>query len=75
MINYQGSGKLFDASLKLQRRKITRTSLTGLLFRYPMMTGKVITMIYWQAFRLLLKRTPFFSHPQKRGIGVERVSR
>jgi DUF1365 family protein len=75
MIDYQGGGKLFDASLKLYRREITRRSLTRMLVRYPMMTGKVIAMIYWQALRLILKRTPFFSHPQKRKSIVERGSK
>jgi len=65
MIDYQGGQKLFDASLALHRREITRPSLTEVLIRYPMMTGKVITMIYWQALRLILKRTPFFPHPKK----------
>jgi DUF1365 family protein len=66
MIDYQGGEKLFDASLRLQRREITRRSLTRMLIRYPMMTGKVITMIYWQALRLVLKKTPVFTHPKKR---------
>jgi DUF1365 family protein len=64
MIDYQGEEKLFDASLALQRRVITRSSLNGVLLRYPVMTGKVMTMIYWQALRLILKKTPFFAHPQ-----------
>jgi len=64
MIDYQGGDKLFDASLALKRRIITRSSLNGMLLRYPLLTGKVITMIYWQALRLVLKRTPFFSHPE-----------
>ena len=64
MIDYQGGEKLFDASLALQRRKISRSSLNGVLLRYPVMTGKVITMIYWQALRLVLKKTPFFAHPK-----------
>ena len=64
MIDYQDGEKLFDASLALQRRAINRSSLNGVLMRYPVMTGKVITLIYWQALRLMLKRTPFFSHPK-----------
>ncbi len=71
MIDYQGEEKLFDASLALYRREITRSSLTRVLLRYPMMTGKVIAMIYWQALRLILKRTPFFSHPKKRDPIIE----
>ena len=64
MIDYQGGEKLFDASLTLRRREITRSSINGVLLRYPIMTGKVITMIYWQALRLVLKKTPFFDHPE-----------
>ena len=75
MIDYQGDQKLFDASLSLYRREITRTALTGLLVRYPVMTGKVTAMIYWQALRLLLKKTPVFTHPKKRKPLDERVSR
>jgi DUF1365 family protein len=66
MIDYENSEKLFDASLALQRRAITRRSLTRVLIQYPVMTAKVVTMIYWQALRLVIKRTPFFSHPKKR---------
>jgi len=68
MIDYQKGEKLFDASLALHRQAITRAALTRVLIRYPMMTGKVIVMIYWQALRLVLKRTPFFSHPKKKRI-------
>jgi DUF1365 family protein len=66
MIDYEKGDKLFDASLALQRRPINRQALTRVLFRYPMMTVKVITLIHWQALRLLLKKTPFFDHPKKR---------
>jgi len=65
MIDYRQGEKLFDASLSLSRREITRSVLTRVLIRYPMMTAKVVAMIYWQAFRLILKRTPFFTHPKK----------
>jgi len=75
MIDYQGETKLFDASLALSRREISRGSLTRVLIRYPVMTGKVITMIYWQAFRLVLKGTPFFPHPKKSASRGERISR
>jgi DUF1365 family protein len=75
MIDFQGGEKLFDASLTLKRRELSRAALTGVLIRYPMLTGKVIAMIYWQALRLILKRTPFYSHPDKRESMVERVSK
>ena len=73
MIDYENGSKLFDASLALQRRHINRQALTRVLLRYPVMTGRVIALIYWQALRLLLKRTPFFTHPKKRKLSSERI--
>ena len=75
MIDYEKGEKLFDASLALQRRPINRQALTRVLLRYPVMTGKVITLIYWQSLRLLLKRTPVFTHPKKRELSSERIQK
>ncbi len=61
-----GGGKLLDATLTLARREITGTSLAAVLAWHPFMTGKVLAAIYWQALRLWLKRTPFFTHPARR---------
>jgi len=66
MIDYEKGEKLFDASLTLRRRPINRHALTRVILRYPVMTGKVISLIYWQSLRLLLKKTPVFTHPKKR---------
>ena len=68
MIDYEDTKKLFDASLKLKRREISPWALSDVLIKYPLMTAKVTTMIYWQALRLLLKKTPVFTHPRKRRL-------
>lgn len=61
----EGSGeRVFDATLDLERRPLSPAELRRCLLRHPWMTGKVHAAIYWQALRLLLKRTPFFSHPK-----------
>lgn len=65
MIDYHKGIKLFDATLALERRLLDRRALSGVLIRYPAMTVKVITLIYWQALRLILKKTPFYPHPKK----------
>ena len=65
MIDYQGGKRVFDASLALHRREITPAALTNMLIKYPMLSGKVVAMIYWQALRLVIKKTPF-SHTQKK---------
>jgi len=66
MIDYQKDQKLFDATLVLHRRAISRRTLTHMLVKYPLMTVKVSVMIYFQALRLVLKKTPFYEHPNKR---------
>jgi DUF1365 family protein len=72
MIDFENGQKLFDASLQLKRREISPWALAEVLIKYPLMTAKVTTMIYWQALRLLLKKTPVFVHPKKRKTTGER---
>jgi DUF1365 family protein len=66
MENARAGKKLFDATLVLERRPITSAALAGVLLRFPLMTGKIIAAIHWQALRLWLKRTPVYDHPAKR---------
>lgn len=61
MQDWQGEEKLFEATLGLQRTELTRQNLHRHLLAFPWMTGKTLLGIYWQALRLLLKRTPIFS--------------
>jgi DUF1365 family protein len=68
MIDIEKGKKLFDASLMLKRQPISHKELTRVLMKYPLMTMKVTTMIHFQALRLLLKNTPFFTHPKKRSL-------
>ena len=46
----------------LERIELTRHSLHRHLLEFPWITGKTVLAIYWQALRLLLKRTPVFTH-------------
>ncbi|MCO1336044.1 DUF1365 domain-containing protein [Microbulbifer sp. OS29] len=61
---------MFDATLRLHRRKISAAALNSILIQYPLMTLKVIAIIYWQALKLWVKRVPVFSHPRD-GAEVE----
>lgn len=59
-----GNSKVFDATLVMKRQPITGFNLGKTLISFPFMTGKVIGGIYYQALKLWLKKTPFYSHPK-----------
>ena len=82
--NWRGGERHFHAALLLHRSALTNASLLGALLRYPLMTWKVITTIYYQALRLWLKGVPFLGHGNARatpqqpslspsGIGARQV--
>jgi len=53
----------FHATLTARRVPLTSASLRAALVRYPLMPARVLGLIHWQAFRLWLKRTPFYRKP------------
>lgn len=63
MQSYEGSQRVFNAAMSLREHPVNSANLARVLARYPMMTGKVIGAIYWQALRLWLKGAVFHEHP------------
>lgn len=60
------AGRTFDATLSLRRRELSRSTLAGLLARYPAMSLQVVAKIYAQALRLKLKGARYHPHPEGR---------
>lgn len=68
MENLIHADKVFHATLVMHREEISGRSLARILMRFPWMTARVTTGIYWQALHLHLKGTPFHAHPAKREV-------
>jgi len=66
-IDSSGAGeKAFDATLSLKRRELSRSVLTRMLVRYPLMPLQIVAKIYAQTIRLKLKGARYFPHPEGR---------
>jgi len=57
--------QVFDATLSLERHEITRARLNRIMARFPAMSLRVATLIYWNAMKLKLKGAPYFPHPER----------
>lgn len=64
---HSAAPRTFDATLSLQRRKLSRRTLTRLLARYPAMSLQVVAKIYAQSLRLKLKGARYYPHPEASG--------
>jgi DUF1365 family protein len=57
---------VFDATLSMSRRELTRHTARRLTVRYPAATVRVLALIYAQALRLRLAGAGVHHHPPER---------
>ena len=57
---------VFDATLALRRRELTRASIARITARYPLATVRVLALIYAHALGLKLAGVPV--HPHTRAV-------
>ena len=67
MQNWRDGAKVFQADLALQRQPLDRTALHRHVLTFPWASLRTVSAIYWQALRLLLKRTPVHDHTPTQG--------
>jgi DUF1365 family protein len=64
MQNFQKGELLFDVTLKLQRKDYSLGRMFKCALIYPLLPFKFVSGIYYHAFRLWLKKIPFYPHPK-----------
>lgn len=60
----QSDVAIFGAGLRLKHSAMNQRMMSSVLWRFPLMTFKVVAAIHWQALKLFLKRVPLFAHPK-----------
>jgi len=63
MENWQDETLVFDATLDLKEQPLIQKTINRVIVKYPLLTWKIILLIYWQATKIYLKGNPFYSHP------------
>lgn len=61
---FRGGDRFFDATLNLERQRLTAGRLAWMLVRYPHMTARTIFLIHWQALKLWWRGAPFYRKPE-----------
>jgi hypothetical protein len=59
--DYDGPRRTLATTLAGPRRELTDGALASFLFKYPLLTLRVITLIHWHALLLWLKRVPWYA--------------
>jgi DUF1365 family protein len=59
--DYVGAERTLTSVLAGPRRSLTGGRLAWFTLKYPLITLRVISLIHWHAFRLWLKRVPWFA--------------
>ena len=70
-VNQHGN-KVLDATMNLKHQAMTPASMRYFVWRYPWMTLKVFGAIYWQALKLLLRKSRFYSNETESDFTVSR---
>ena len=75
MENWRDGHAVFDATLNLRREEISSASLARALIHFPLLTTQVTALIHWQALKLWMKRTPFYTHPKRPAPPADSLSK
>jgi len=69
---YQGETLMLTTSLTGKRIGLTSANLIKCFFRYPLVTLKVITLIHYQALKIVCKGIRHYTHPKPPSLEISR---
>jgi len=58
--DYRGNERVLLSTLTGKQSELTTSSLLTFTAKYPLITLRIIFLIHWQAFRIWLKKMPFY---------------
>lgn len=64
--DYTGAERTLTSTLMGQRQALTDARLVWFTLKYPLLTLRIIGLIHWHAFRLWLKKIPWFAKSARR---------
>lgn len=68
---YDGDGKKqLVTALSGRYENMTQRSIQGIFWRYPLVTFKAITLIHWQALKLLSKGIKYIRRPKQKNNNI-----
>jgi uncharacterized protein len=65
--DYEAMERTLATTLAGPRRPLTDAALASFIFKYPLLTLRVIVLIHWHALRLWFKRVPWFAKAARAG--------
>lgn len=63
---HDSRGHIFEAALRLHKTSLSLQSARKFISRVPVMTGVILTRIYWQALKLFVKGIPFIPYQKEK---------
>ena len=69
--NQHGNERLFEAVMTMQRKPLNNKNLALFFVTFPLLTLKIVGAIYFEAFRLWLKKIPLYPHTKSKEAPIK----